>query len=252
VPSELPYICVDRLLHPLRPDAYTPGAVPERERLAALRAKLWPPDQRVLHVRFLGGDPRLHTKVARFAQEWSRYGQMLFVFDGAADALVRVAFDPGASWSLVGTDALDPLLPPDAPTMNLGWLTPATPNDEVAALVLHEFGHVLGLVHEHQSPAAAIPWDRAAVYAFYAGPPNYWSPAEVDRNVLERYSHTQTNHSAFDPHSIMLYPIPGELTGGRLTVGWNRSLSEPDKRHLGSLYPLSGPAASEPPNSRPS
>ena len=233
--------CVDRLLRPLSPRAYTPGATRERVRLAALRAKLWPPHQRVLHVRFLGGDPRHHAKIARFAAEWQRYGNITLVFDNAPDAPIRVAFEPGPSRSLVGVDALDPLLPPDAPTMNFGWLTPATPNDEVAAVALHEFGHALGLVHEHQSPAAAIPWNRAAVYDFYSGPPNYWSRDEIERNVFERYSATQTNHSAFDPHSIMLYPIPKELTDGVFAIGLNRTLSPTDKAHMAAIYPFSGP-----------
>jgi hypothetical protein len=229
--------CVDRLLQPMPLHAFTPDPVDDDRRLAALRAKQWPPHQRVLHVRFLDGDLALHVKVARVAIEWSRHCNIRFVFDNAPDAAIRVSFTPGASWSLLGIDALDPLIPPAAPTMNLGWLTSATPNDMVAALVLHEFGHALGLVHEHQSPAAAIPWSHAEVYAYYAGPPNYWTREEVDRNVFARYAQTQTNHSEFDAQSIMLYPIPGEFTGGALVVGFNRALSAIDRAHIAAVYP---------------
>jgi hypothetical protein len=206
-------------------------------RLAGVEAKLWPAHQRVLHVRFLGGDPRLHNRVERIAAQWTVHAAVRFVFDNASDAPIRIAFERGPSWCYLGTDALDPTLDPDAPTMNFGWFTPATPNDELQRVILHEFGHALGMIHEHQSPTANIPWEREAVYVYYAGPPNYWTAAEVDHNIFQRYAHTQANSSTFDPASIMLYPIPPQFTGGKLTVGWNRTLSPVDRAHIAKLYP---------------
>ena len=225
-----PQVCVDRFT----------GAGPlvlENGRLVGLRAKLWPPTQRVLRVRFLGGDAALHAKVARYAQEWTRHANIHFIFDSNAYAPIRIAFEPGTSWSYIGADALDPSLARDEPTMNFGWLTPNTSDDECSRVVLHEFGHALGLLHEHQSPVAEIPWNREAVYAFYAGPPNYWPRTEVDRNIFERYRHAQTSYSAFDPESIMLYPIPADLTDGIFNVGWNRTLSSSDRSFIRTLYP---------------
>ncbi len=210
------------------------------DRLAALQAKLWPPHQRALRVRFLAGDVRLHHRIAQTAQQWSRHAAIRFIFDNAPDAPIRIGFEPGGSWSYIGTDLLDPLIGLDEPTMNFGWLTPATTNDELQRVVLHEFGHALGLVHEHQSPAASIPWNRVAVYAFFAGPPNYWSRDQVDQNIFARYAHDQTNSSAFDTASIMLYPIPPEFTDGKLVVDWNRDLSGMDRVHIGKLYPVDG------------
>jgi hypothetical protein len=164
------------------------------------------------------------------------YASVRFVFDNAPDAAIRISFERGASWSYIGTDALDPTFGPDTPTMNFGWFTPATPNDELQRVILHEFGHALGMIHEHQSPAAAIPWDREAVYAYYGGPPNYWSAEQVDYNIFQRYDHEQANASAFDPASIMLYPIPPEFTNGKLSVGWNRTLSPTDRDFIHQLY----------------
>jgi hypothetical protein len=209
-------------------------------RLAGLRAKIWPAHQRVLHVRFLGGDLRLHSRIERLASQWMLYASVRFVFDNAPDAAIRIAFERGASWSYLGTDALDPTLSPDAPTMNFGWFTPATPNDELQRVVLHEFGHALGLIHEHQSPVAEIPWNREAVYEYYAGPPNYWSVEQVNTNIFQRYEHDQANSSAFDPASIMLYPIPPEFSNGKLSVGWNRTLSAIDREYIRLLYPPPG------------
>ena len=107
-------------------------------------------------------------------------------------------------------------------------------------VLLHEFGHALGLVHEHQSPAADIPWDLETLYTYFAGPPNYWSPAQVDYNIIRRYEHDQTNFSAFDPMSIMLYPISPAFTGGKLSIEWNRTLSVTDREFIGQLYPAPG------------
>ncbi len=205
-----------------------------------MRAKLWPTHQRTLHIRFLSGDQRIHHRIERLASQWMNYAHIRFVFDNAADAAIRISFTPGASWSYLGTDALDPTLGQDTATMNFGWFTPATPNDELQRVVLHEFGHALGLIHEHQSPAAAIPWDRKAVYEYYSGPPNYWSEEQIDLNIFQRYQHDQSNASAFDPSSIMLYPIPPEFTNGKLTVGWNRTLSATDRDFICQLYPPPG------------
>jgi hypothetical protein len=168
------------------------------------------------------------------------HANVKFVFDNAPDAPIRISFTPGPSWSLVGTQALDSALHENEPTMNFGWLTPATLTDEVRRVVLHEFGHALGLIHEHQHPAAEIPWDREAVYAFYADAPNFWTREQVDQNLFLRYSMEQTNSSRFDPKSIMLYPIPSEFTHNQFSVGWNKSLSRIDRQHIRRLYPFPG------------
>jgi len=59
----------------------------------------------------------------------------------------------GGDWSVVGTLAhKEPL---DKPTMNLQSVkgSPLEATEEERGIILHEFGHALGLHHEHQSPA---------------------------------------------------------------------------------------------------
>ena len=52
-----------------------------------------------------------------------------------------------------------------------------------------------------------IPWDKPKVYAYYAQ--QGWSKDDVDFNIFEVYSEDSTNHTAFDPTSIMEYADPG-------------------------------------------
>jgi len=213
-----------------------PGVVPVHPQpaLAALTGKLWQPG-RTLRIAFLDGDPALQERIAEFAAVWTRHANLHFDFTRDPDAEIRISFVKPGSWSYVGVDALS--VPINQPTMNFGWLTLSTDDAELERVVTHEFGHALGCIHEHQSPVAGIPWNKPAVYEYYAGPPNYWTKKQVDINIFERYSAEITQYSQFDPESIMLYPIPNEFTVGDFEVGWNRTLSATDKQYIAALYP---------------
>ncbi|MEQ1854667.1 MAG: reprolysin-like metallopeptidase [Chthoniobacteraceae bacterium] len=121
----------------------------------------------------------------------------------------------------------------------------ATDPDEFRQIVLHEFGHALGLEHEHQSPMSKCKdeFDWSKIYSYLGGEPNYWSPDTVDFNmgILNEVGLLVEN---FDSASIMLYTFPAEYfkEGRRATCFSepNLSLSEGDKRIMGAIYPNSG------------
>lgn len=262
MPSETLRICVDRVLptellipaaekaleeNPDNAGTFTvrpgPGA-PARGplRMALVTGRKWMPG-RTLRVGFMGGDAFVQNKVKDYAKQWSGYANLGLEFVNDPNADIRVAFQPGeGSWSWIGTEAL--VIPKNEPTMNLGWLTRGTPDEEYSRVVLHEFGHALGCLHEHQNPAASIKWNKPAVYRYYMGPPNNWPKADVDGNLFDTYARSKTQFTDFDPESIMIYAIPPEHTLDGYSVSSNEVLSRTDIDFIGKMYPFAArPAA---------
>ncbi len=214
-----------------------------RPRAAVERLKLWQ-NGRTLKVKFLDGNPAVQAKVRDIAREWEAIANLKLEFVASGAAQIRISFaEKGFSWSTVGTDALG--VPSGEATMNYGWLEPDTEPSEYRRVVRHEFGHALGMIHEHQNPAAQgkIPWDKPKVYAYYAQ--QGWSKADVDFNIFQLYSEDSTNHSAFDPDSIMEYAIPDSLTVGSYAIGWNTEFSPLDIEFMRRQYPKDAPAMTE-------
>lgn len=190
----------------------------------------------MLRARFLNGTPKQRQFVERFTLIWTAYANIRFEFGDDQDAEIRVSFKEPGSWAYQGTDALT--IPPTEPTANFGWINDDTPATEADFTILHEFGHVLGLYHEHQNPLAKIPWKKDVVYKAYDGPPNYWDHATVDHLLFNKYDRKFFPfEKPFDPGSIMAFPIPSEFTDGDFEIGQNRTLSQGDKEFIARLYP---------------
>jgi len=192
---------------------------------------------RTLRVRFLGGDSFVQEKVKGYANQWSRYANIKFKFGNDPNAEIRISFHhpKGGYWSYVGTDNLS-IRDKNEPTMNFEGFNRNTSEDEFRRVVLHEFGHCIGVSHEQSNPSANIPWDKPAVYAYYAA--RGWSKEMVDHNVLAKLNPEGVAFTPHDKLSIMQYPVPNQLTIGNYEIGWNTNLSETDKRFIGQMYPL--------------
>lgn len=205
-------------------------------RLAVVQAALWPAGE-TIRAKFLDGPAELHHQVERAAQEWTEYADVSLEFvPPSQEADVRISFaDRRSSWSRIGTDCHK--VPPHQPTMNFGWLSPDSSEEDLTQVVLHEFGHALGCIHEHQHPDGGINWNRPAVYWFYAGRPYFWHRRLVDENIFRTYDRDLTVRSEVDPASIMMYPIDRRLTTDGFEVGLNTALSDTDKEFIRSCYP---------------
>jgi len=147
------------------------------------------------------------------------------------DSNIRITFDPkGGAWSLLGTDC-DAKQFKGQPTMNLGWLDVAT--------TIHEFGHALGMIHEHQNPSGnLIQWDVPKVLQ-WARDTQGWDEQTTKHNIIDRYNDDEINGSSFDPKSIMLYFFPGSLTLNNKGTHQNLRLSGHDVEYLNKMYPNS-------------
>jgi serralysin len=205
---------------------------------AVLTGKKWQPG-RTLRVRHLNGDPQIHAKVEHYAKMWEQHANLTFAFGNDPDAEIRISYsNDNRSWSYLGTDALT--IPAGQETMHYGWLNSATTDQEYRRVVVHEFGHAIGMIHEQSHPEISINWDKPAVYRHYAQ--QGWSQAQVDSNVFFKYSKLVTQFGAYDRTSIMHYPIPPEFTTDGKAVGWNTDLSAMDKEFIAKVYPKPQPA----------
>jgi serralysin len=237
-------VCIDRVIpEELEGIARAKNAVehgqskPSAIQLALASAKMWKPG-RTLRVCFLDGDPKVHDKIESVAKQWMQYANIVLDFVDGKNGDIRISFKEPGYWSALGTDGLvEAYFPKTAPTMNFEGFSTSTPDDEYSRVVLHEFGHALGCIHEHQSPAGGIQWNKEVVYRELSGPPNNWSQAQVDHNVFNTYQRDMTQFTAFDPKSIMLYSFPKRWTTNNMAFTTNRVLSDTDKKFIADRYP---------------
>jgi hypothetical protein len=248
-------ICVDRIIStgylPDRnfsavkpvPKINSDGSISQvgviRQPLAGETNKMWDPGATINVFLENTTSSFVQSRVRFYAAEWEKHANIKFRFvNNRNDAQIKVGFDmnDGKSWSQIGKDVL--FNPFNVNTMNFGWFSDNTEETEFRRTVIHEFGHALGFIHEHQSPVAGIQWDKEKVYKLFAEAPNRWSRGEVDVNIFNKYSRTATNFSAYDRSSIMHYFFPAGLTTDGSIFTMNTDLSAIDKQHVRNIYPF--------------
>ncbi|KAG9308595.1 hypothetical protein JVU11DRAFT_11701 [Chiua virens] len=175
---------------------------------------------------------------------WEEHANVSFVVhpqDDTSTADIRISFRTasGSSWSAVGATKRSGqnIIPAKNPTINFGVLTDGTPLNE-KAIILHELGHVLGMMHEHQSPARGvkITLKTEEVYKYYR-PLLGFNDKLVKTQIIDQYKQGESNFSHFDPKSIMMYFMPAHLNVENIQIRPNTKLSELDKAYIQLAYP---------------
>ncbi len=199
---------------------------------------------KTIYIKFLSGSKAMQDKVKSIVKEWERYANLKFEFVTVGASNIRINLDnKGGHNSMVGTLANN--APEDERTMNFD----TTDFKTFAAMrrtVLHEFGHAIGLLHEHYSPVSGIPWNKEAVYADLKKTQG-WDKTMVDVNLFQQYKVSYTNGTEYDKLSIMHYPVFARWTTNGFSVDWNNDLSEGDKNLISLLYPKDGNRTNEVP-----
>jgi hypothetical protein len=205
-----------------------------------------------LTIGFLDGSDKDHAIVKSKVVEWLQYPdpiglRFLFVdpsnYDATDNANVRISFvRNNQSYSYVGKDCQT--IPVGRETMHLGWDV-STPYGK--ATILHEFGHALGLFHEHQSPFGAqkkIHWVPDVVIDDCLRSQG-WTEEETRAQIINVEPLTRsTIGTTYDPKSIMHYRFPETWTEEHYNQPANLTLSVLDKTFIRQMYPTEPRASS--------
>lgn len=189
-----------------------------------------------IRVKFLNKNPKLEELVKKATTEWMEYANVKFSYVEDGDAEIRIEFASDNSyWSQIGTSCKT-ITYPSQPTMHLGFSDLSIGEDVIYGTILHEFGHALGCIHEHQQTNATIKWDKKKVLDYYAKVG--WDEAITNHNILDKFPDKDLSNSDYDQDSIMHYFFPSELTEDGKGSKMNFALSQKDKDFIKFCYPF--------------
>ncbi|MFZ3281278.1 M12 family metallopeptidase [Pseudomonas sp.] len=243
-----------KTIHPADPLLAYQTAVTESQRNAlnggkaarsvSAHSKLWS-NFRTLSVCFLDELSAADAKAFKSTiWKWAKLANLNIVFTSRTNATIRIKTNTDLNISRIGTDCL--LAEPGEPTT---YIAEKPGSEFFEATVLHEFGHVLGLHHEHLHPDANIPWNKQKVRELYAR--HGWSPEEIEKNFFDPIDTLRLVLTAYDKNSIMHYRVDKELTDGVYELAPNKILSEDDMRMILSIYPETPSESPDDPSHRP-
>lgn len=196
--------------------------------------KLAWPNQSTLRVYFDASSASLADSILTIAGNWSKYCSIKFAKSNQIQhSDIRITMSSGGLSSAIGKECIQSEYKGQTTTFLEGLAKVKDPI-EFRRIILHEFGHVLGVEHELKHPQSGITWNKPLIYKFYKD--HYdWDPPAVDRAIFTPLSPNAKAYAAFDKTSIMVYAIAPPYASE--TIPWTTELSETDKICIASWYP---------------
>jgi len=129
------------------------------------------------------------------------------------------------------------------------WAMGSSGQQHARSSIKHEFGHLIGLMHEQWNPNLKVTWDKDYVYA-WCQKTQGWSKENCDRQVMTTLEQVNPTYwwkfTKFDKDSIMFYGIRDpNFTLERVTYPEPEKISEMDKQAVAEIYPGADPSRYE-------
>jgi len=192
-----------------------------------------------LTVEFINGSAALHEKVEDASKVWEEFANLNFDFDsGLSHHDIRIKFNAGMNDSKIGSDNLS-FDNNNEETMKYLSLNESSSEEDFGRYAVHEFGHAIGLIHEHLHPDFNFKLDETKLTEYYTGEPFHYTPNECQNNLFRDYARNVIRYSEFDKDSIMMYPIPADANSNGKEYLQNWKLSDTDKKFIAAMYPQS-------------
>lgn len=179
------------------------------------------------------------NRVIAGAQNWMASGtlknKVKFIFDRPIEECeVRVASSASSGIAEVNISKLGRAAKKSGVSASLDPSRRATMIIHNMSSIEHEFGHVLGLGHEHTHPDILKQINMSKAIDLFAEPPNKWSSSRTRRN----FSPTPACFGDQDVNlaSVMLYPLPSDITSIGVSLYGFSNIHERDRRCVESLY----------------
>jgi predicted Zn-dependent protease len=203
-----------------------------KKRGSAYHADLWPQHSTV-KISFIGMTEEQKEFTKAQIAKWAEHVNLKFEYTDDADADIRIAADNNTSGgkSFIGRQAQD--IPKHLPTMTIGF---AGENSEsTAGTVLHEFGHALGLNHEHQHPDNPLVFNEQRTYEEFRR--RGLTDEQIKLFVTKPLSRENLIFLGYDPDSIMQYGFGEGTIRNHGPIKQPNELSPGDIEFAKFIYP---------------